>query len=142
MAKRFHMLFFVVIILNLSYSYSQNANPSFEDFKKSPIGKSTSKSTSTVLPSHSKDPSFKDFKCNFLDHFRPVFQLAGPPQLVRTQGPLSFSSAPSKKPIFCRMEDNISNRYNFQFQLRAGTDEQYRNLAFPRKVEKRNKLLE
>jgi hypothetical protein len=60
----------------------------------------------------------------------------------RTQKPLNFSSSANvitqnyfliqpqlgKKPMFCRMEDNLHKRFNIWIVMRAGGDEEYRKL--------------
>jgi hypothetical protein len=98
--------------------------------------------TGTKIYSQTADPKFSDFKeHSFHKRFEPVFKISKP---AFNKKEISFRSnnANGKKPVFCRMEDNISNRYNFTFQLRAGSDEHYRSLAFPDRVEKRKKYFE
>ncbi len=35
---------------------------------------------------------------------------------------------PAKKPMFCRMEDNLHKRFNVWIVMRAGSDEEYKKL--------------
>jgi hypothetical protein len=94
--------------------YSQTMDPSFEDFKK--------------------------YKCP--KELEPKFSVVGPAFITTKNISFRLNNFSGKKPVFCRMEDNISSRHNFIFQLRAGTDDQYRKLAFPKKVEKTPKFIE
>lgn len=47
----------------------------------------------------------------------------------------SFSEVHSsvKRPLFCRMEDNLHKRFNVWIVLRAGSDDEYRKLIAPKK---------
>jgi hypothetical protein len=88
------------------------------------------------------DPQFTDFKkSRFHKMFYPVFRTSGPTFIEKN---LSFKpgNPVGRKPVFCQMEDHISSRYNFVLQLRAGSDEHYRSLAFPERVEKRKRYVE
>ena len=40
-------------------------------------------------------------------------------------------SSSINRPIFCRMEDHLYKRFNVWIVLRAGSDDDYRRLAFP-----------
>ena len=90
------------------------------------------------------DPSFLHFKNNHLNtNYKPLFALSAPSILVRTEYNFKLSS-PIKKPVFCRMEDKLCNKFNVWLQLRAGSDQDYRKLAFPESSDgtKRSKLIE
>lgn len=113
MIRRLHILFFAWMMLGISNSYSQTIDPCFADFKK----------------------------YSFHQRFEPVFKVSGTAFITKKNISFKLNST-GRKPMFCRMEDNISSRYNFIFQLRTGSDENYRSLAFPKKVEKRSKYLE
>jgi hypothetical protein len=99
--------------------------------------------TGNKIYSQTADPKFSDFKeHSFHKKFAPVFKISKSAFLSKKEISFRSNNANGKKPVFCRMEDNISNRYNFIFQLRAGSDEHYRSLAFPDRVEKRKKCFE
>lgn len=86
--------------------------------------------------------SFLLFNNNYCgNNFKPVFALSGSSTLSRTENNFKLLS-PQKKPVFCRMEDELCNTFNVCLQLRAGSDQDYRNLAFPEKIDKRSKLIE
>jgi hypothetical protein len=114
MSLRICVVLFFSLVLIGNKVYSQTANPKFSDFKK----------------------------YSFHKKFEPVFKISDPAFLTKTELSFKLKEVTGKKPVFCRMEDNISSRYNFIFQLRAGSDEHYRSLAFPDGVEKRKKYFE
>jgi hypothetical protein len=98
--------------------------------------------SSGFVISQSSDSLFKDLKFRKnVDSFLPVF-VANPSFLARKEISFHLSNSSSQKPVFCRMEDNISNHYNVMFQLRAGSDLDYRKIAFPKKVESSSKYIE
>lgn len=45
-----------------------------------------------------------------------------------------YSTQSEKKPVFCRMEDNLYKRFNVWIVMRAGSDEEYKKL-----IEEKNK---
>lgn len=90
-----------------------------------------------------RDPKFTSFQNYYLaKQFEFKFYYNRPTALAIKSSSFTLQTPNLKKPIFCRMEDNISDRYNFIFQIRAGSDEHYRSLAFPERVEKRKRYIE
>ena len=94
------------------------------------------------------DPKFLLFKNNYFGkNFEPVLKPIGGTYRIQEEfsfTPPSLFAPVNKKPMFCRMEDNFSKRYNVVLQFRAGTDEQYRKMAFPEEIDKtkKTKLIE
>jgi hypothetical protein len=118
MQRCFGIVSFIIFLGACNNSYSQKNNPGFTAFKNNYFGRS----------------------------FEPVFNFSNKTYLTKKDRTFEII-APSlfhKKPIFCRMEDKFCDRFNVWLQLRAGSDNDYRRLAFPENIEKtnRSKLIE
>jgi hypothetical protein len=98
--------------------------------------------SASIASAQKADPSFLQFKNNYFGkNFKPVFALSAPVVLIRTEYNFKISS-PQRKPMFCRMEDKLCNKFNIWLQLRAGSDQDYRKLAFPQEVHNTKRLIE
>lgn len=95
-----------------------------------------------LMFSQKTDPSFPQFKSNsFNTNFKLAFS-ASTKTIIRTNNNFALQH-PERKPMFCRMEDKLHDKFKVWLQLRAGSDQDYRKLAFPEKIDKRkSKLIE
>lgn len=88
--------------------------------------------SASILIAQKSNSYFSQFKNNlFSKNFKPLFTISAP--LLRTEYNFKLST-PERKPIFCRMEDKLCNKFNIWLQLRAGSDEEYRKMAFPKYI--------
>lgn len=100
--------------------------------------------SASIVSAQKTDPFFVQSKnYSFNRNFKTVFVSVAPSLLKRTEYNFKIS-APERKPVFCRMEDKLCNKFNVWLQLRAGSDLEYRKLAFPEEQykTKRSQLIE
>jgi hypothetical protein len=97
--------------------------------------------SASIIFAQKADLSFLQFRLSPLNNnFKPVFTLSSPAALVRTECNFAISGQ-QRKPMFCRMEDKLCNKFNVWLQLRAGSDQDYRKMAFPQEVNKKGSTL-
>ena len=98
--------------------------------------------TAGLVFSQNTVASFSRFKNNFINKsVKPVFSLSD--MAIAKTGCNFALQYPPRKPMFCRMEDKLHSKFNVWLQLRAGSDLEYRKLAFPESVDKKkSKLIE
>ncbi|MBK7666801.1 MAG: hypothetical protein IPJ32_05265 [Sphingobacteriaceae bacterium] len=95
---------FCLLILSCSFGYSQNSGRILLECK------------SEIL-----EPGWQHQQLNFSSNAQSI-AIANYSFLKQTQS--------VKKPMFCRMEDNLHKRFNIWIVMRAGSDEEYKKLIY------------